>query len=32
MSDFNFEAPNVAGILKANDEAKLTLEFVAMPE
>ncbi len=31
MSDFNFEAPNIAGILRAEDKAKLTLEFVAKP-
>lgn len=29
MSQFNFEAPNIAGILKAEDDAKLLLEFVA---
>ncbi len=31
MSDFNFEAPNIAGILRAEDKAKLKLEFVAKP-
>lgn len=29
MSAFNFTAPNIAGILRAEDDAKLTLEFVA---
>ncbi len=29
MSSFNFTAPNIAGILRAEDDAKLTLEFVA---
>ncbi|MCL5996643.1 MAG: YceI family protein [Chloroflexi bacterium] len=32
MTDFNFDPPDIAGILKANDEAILTLEFVAMPQ
>jgi polyisoprenoid-binding protein YceI len=31
MSNFNFSPPDVAGILKANDDAKLKLEFVATP-
>ena len=31
MSDFNFEAPDIAGILKAENEAKLELKFVALP-
>jgi hypothetical protein len=31
MSNFNFEAPNIAGMLRAEDNAKLTLEFVARP-
>ncbi|MBI3240738.1 MAG: YceI family protein [Chloroflexi bacterium] len=31
MTDFNFEAPNIAGILKAENEAKLELKFVALP-
>lgn len=29
MSDFNFQAPDIAGILKAEDEAKLEFKFVA---
>lgn len=29
MSSFNFAAPSIAGILRAEDDAKLTLEFVA---
>lgn len=29
MSSFNFTAPNIAGILRAEDDAKLTLTFVA---
>lgn len=31
MSDFSFEAPNIAGMLRAEDDAKLTLQFVAKP-
>lgn len=31
MSDFNFEAPDIGGILKAENEAKLELTFVALP-
>ena len=31
MTDFNFPAPDIAGILKANEDAILTLEFVAKP-
>ena len=31
MSDFAFEAPNIAGMLRAEDDAKLVLEFVARP-
>ena len=31
MSDFNFDAPDIAGILKAENEAKLELKFVALP-
>ncbi len=31
MSDFNFEAPDIAGILKAENEARLELKFVALP-
>ena len=31
MSEFNFEAPNIAGMLKAEDDAKLKLDFVAKP-
>ena len=31
MTDFGFPAPDIAGILKANDSALLTLEFVAKP-
>ncbi|MCS7060960.1 MAG: YceI family protein [Anaerolineae bacterium] len=29
MSSFNFDPPSIAGILRAEDDAKLTLEFVA---
>lgn len=29
MSSFNFAAPSIAGILRAEDDAKLTLEFIA---
>ncbi len=31
MSAFGFEAPNMANILKAEDDAKLTFKFVALP-
>lgn len=31
MSQFGFEAPNIANILKAEDDAKLTFKFVALP-
>ncbi len=31
MSDFNFEAPDIGGILKAENEAQLELKFVALP-
>jgi len=31
MSDFNFDAPDIAGILKAENEAKLEFKFVARP-
>jgi polyisoprenoid-binding protein YceI len=31
MSQFGFEAPNIGGILRAEDDAKLTLKFVALP-
>lgn len=31
MSDFNFSAPDIAGILKAEDEARLEFKFVARP-
>lgn len=31
MSDFNFEAPDIGGILKAENEARLELKFVALP-
>jgi len=31
MSDFNFQAPDIAGILKADDETKLEFKFVARP-
>jgi polyisoprenoid-binding protein YceI len=31
MSAFGFEAPNVANILKAEDDAKLAFKFVALP-
>ena len=31
MSDFNFEAPDIADILKAENEARLELKFVALP-
>jgi polyisoprenoid-binding protein YceI len=31
MTDFGFPAPDMAGILKANEEAILTLEFAAKP-
>jgi polyisoprenoid-binding protein YceI len=31
MSDFNFSAPDIAGILKADDEAALEFRFVAKP-
>lgn len=31
MSDFRFSAPDIAGTLKADDEAKVKLDFVAAP-
>ena len=31
MSDFGFEPPNILNILKAEDDVKLTLDFVAKP-
>ncbi|MEO6063971.1 MAG: YceI family protein [Thermoflexales bacterium] len=31
MTDFKFNPPDIAGTLKADDEVKLKLEFVAMP-
>lgn len=31
MSDFKFQAPDIAGTLKADDEVKVKLEFVAAP-
>lgn len=32
MSDFNFDAPSIAGTLRANDEARIVLNLVARPE
>ncbi|MBX3083346.1 MAG: YceI family protein [Anaerolineae bacterium] len=32
MSDFGFSAPEIGGMLKANDEARLILNLVARPE
>lgn len=32
MTDFNFSPPDIAGMLKAENEAKLTFKFVAKPE
>lgn len=31
MSDFGFDPPDIAGILKAEDDARLTFDFVARP-
>lgn len=31
MTDFKFNPPDIAGVLKADNEVKLKLEFVAMP-
>jgi len=31
MSEFGFEAPNIANVLRAEDDAKLSLQFVAKP-
>jgi hypothetical protein len=30
MSDFGFAAPDIGGVLKAEDEAALTVKFVAV--
>ncbi|MFN8420668.1 MAG: YceI family protein [Anaerolineae bacterium] len=32
MSDFGFEAPNIAGFVAANDEMRIVLNLVARPE
>ena len=31
MTDFGFTPPDIAGVLKANDDVKATFEFVAVP-
>lgn len=32
MTDFGFDPPNIAGMLKAENDAALTLDFVAVPQ
>jgi hypothetical protein len=32
MTDFGFEPPNIANVLRAENDALLTFEFVARPQ